>query len=374
MKTSTMVPQVLAFLLALSLLHSTSAAFAQSDPKVAAREHFEKGVAAFDDKRFGEAADEFEAAYRLSPAFVVLYNIGEVNVALGRSVEAVDAFDKYLKEGASAISRARKNEVLREIEKQLARIGTVTVRTNPAAAEVRVDGVLVGKTPLPRPVRLTAGRHTVEAILADHATQIREIDVVGRAELALDLTLEVVATSAAVIEPQVRSVEPLPPSGAPHTDQPTVQAIPSASPPPPPVSVNVERPEVDKRALSREKPSTSEMSWQRIGGVVVILAGIATATLGGVDVYQGANQANAASSLLSMDSQTNNQSKYAKDLPTFEAAKNLNQRGWEIAGVGAAVLVGGIILVAITPAKSNAVNLASWVTTESGGVVVRGAW
>jgi hypothetical protein len=48
--------------------------------------------------------------------------------------------------------------------------------------------------------------------------------------------------------------------------------------------------------------------------------------------------------------------------------------GWIIAGIGAAISVGGIVLVARAPEKSNTVSLASWVTAESGGVVVRGAW
>jgi hypothetical protein len=34
------------------------------DAKAASREHFNKGVAAFDAKRFGEAAEEFNAAYQ----------------------------------------------------------------------------------------------------------------------------------------------------------------------------------------------------------------------------------------------------------------------------------------------------------------------
>ena len=88
------VPSLLPFLVALavtaSLIGFASAARAAEDPKAAARDHFQKGVAAFDERRFAEAGEEFEAAYRLSPAFVVLYNIGQVHVILGRSVEAAE--------------------------------------------------------------------------------------------------------------------------------------------------------------------------------------------------------------------------------------------------------------------------------------------
>jgi hypothetical protein len=110
-----------------------SPAWAQADPKAAAHQRYERGLAAFDDERFQDAADEFEAAYRISPAFAVLYNIGRVDVALGRSVEAVRAFEMYLAQGGASIDTSRRQEVLAAIDKQRTRIGTVTVRTEPAA-------------------------------------------------------------------------------------------------------------------------------------------------------------------------------------------------------------------------------------------------
>src|SRR5262245_8814518 len=116
-----MLLETISFTVVLALVAVASAARAETaDAKAAARARFEKGVAAFDERRFAEAAQEFEAAYKLSPAFVVLYNIGQVNVVLGRAVEAADAFDRYLKQGASAVSAERRREVEAEIEKQTA--------------------------------------------------------------------------------------------------------------------------------------------------------------------------------------------------------------------------------------------------------------
>src|ERR1022692_9795 len=187
---------------------------AEGAPKGAAREHFQKGLAAFADQRFAEAAEEFDAAYKLSPAFKLLYNIGLVDVALGRSVEAVDAFDRYLKQGASAIPVDRRREVSEEIAKQLARIGTVSIRTFPEGAEIRIDGVLIGQTPLPKPVRVNAGRHAVEAILAGHSAQAREIEISGKAENAIEMTLDAIpapAPSGPAIPVEPTSPVPVPP-------------------------------------------------------------------------------------------------------------------------------------------------------------------
>ena len=52
-----------------SLCALPSSSWAQTDPKASADEHFKRGVELFRDRRFGDAATEFEEAYRLSPAY-----------------------------------------------------------------------------------------------------------------------------------------------------------------------------------------------------------------------------------------------------------------------------------------------------------------
>ena len=359
-------PLFVAFVLLALLIGIASSARAETDAKAAAREHFQKGVAAFDERRFAEASEEFEAAYRLSPAFVVLYNIAQVDVILGRSVEAVDAFDKYLKQGASAISAERRREVQAEIEKQAARIGTIAVRSSPAGAELRVDGALVGKSPLAHPLRVTAGRHTVGAILDGHTPVVREVDVAGRAEIALELLLEPVAAPSA---------------GAP---------APAPAPPPPVVTEKpvvelpviektviertyVETPSVERRAGDPSRsPPPSSISIQRIVGLVVIAGGLATATTGGVLAYLGSNQSNDAKARLAVPGLTDDEWNAA--LADFNAGKSRNQRGWIVAGIGAAVLIGGIVVVATVPERTSYVSLAPWITAGAGGLTMNGAF
>ena len=363
------LPELTAFALFVSLVCVASRAGAQTaDAKANARTHFEKGVAAFDDRRFAEAAEEFETAYRLSPAFVVLYNIGQVDVILGRSVEAVDAFDKYLKQGASAVPADRRREVEGEIEKQTARIGTIAVRTFPDGAELRVDGALVGTTPLPKPVRVTAGHHTLAAS-AKGKTEVRDVDVGGRAEIAIELRLEAATDASATTPAPVAATAPPPPP----------------APAPPPV---VEMPVIEKTVIERtyvETPSadrtvversaarapSSAGTIQRVVGYTLVAAGLAGATTGGVLAFQGANRSNDAKNRLT-DNATDEE--WAAATADFNAGKKRNETGWIVAGVGAAVLIGGIIVVATTPERSSAVALAPWVTAQAGGLAMSGAW
>lgn len=348
MKSSKTIFQLVAMLSIFHLSPAVTAEPRQGDAKAVAIEHFDKGVAAFNEKRFGEAAQEFDAAYTLSPAFVVLYNIGQVNVALGRSVEAVAAFDEYLKQGASQIAPVRRQEVEAEIERQSARIGTVLVRTKPEGAEVRIDGRLFGKTPWARPIRLTAGSHTVEGILTGHTTQVREIDVAGRAQVEMVFELDpVIAPQAAAAAPiNLPAPSPVTPPAAPLV---VVQA-PAAAPPP-----VVERP---------------SFNWQRTAGYVVATGGLITVTAGGLIAFGATNDANDARDRLA----TQSGDAWDATKSEFDTAKRRSQNAWTIAGVGAAVLLGGVLVIVTAPESGKSVGFAPWMTAQSGGLVFAGAW
>jgi tetratricopeptide (TPR) repeat protein len=362
------LPALVAFVMFVSLLGAASRAGAQTtDAKAAARARFQKGVAAFDDRRYAEAADEFEAAYRLSPAFVVLYNIGQVDVILGRSVEAVDAFDKYLKQGAAAIPAERRREVEAEIEKQTARIGTIAARTIPDGAELRVDGALVGTTPLPKVVRVTAGHHTVAATMKGRTTEVREVDVGGRAEIALELTLAAISAETPAAAPVAAPAPP--PPAPPVIEMPVVEKTVIER-----TYVETQTPSPDRTVVERSAPraSSSAGTVQRVVGYTLVAAGLAGATTGGVLAFQGANRSNDAKDRLSTAGLTDDEWNAA--MADFDAGKKRNETGWIVAGIGAAVLVGGIIVVATTPERTNAVAIAPWVTAQSGGLAMSGAW
>jgi tetratricopeptide (TPR) repeat protein len=338
---------------------------AQTDPKATADEHFKKGVDAFRDRRFGDAALEFEEAYRLWPAYAVLFNIGQVNAALGHSVEAVDAYEKYLKQGAAAVPASRVREVEAEIAKQLDRIGTVAVRTSPEGAEIRMDGRLLGTTPLGRPIRATVGRHTFDAILDGHGSQVREVDVVGRAERKLDLKLE------AIPAPKAANA-----------------ALPATAPPPPapspPVVTIVEIPRPESAYPAPKAPpaapsASPSFNWQRAIGYVLAIGGLATATTDGLLAYDGANKMNDANSRLAMATTAAEYDKlkpaYAAD---YAAGKHRSHVGWTVAGIGAAALLGGVIVIATAPERTYNANVA-WtltpiVASAGTGLSLGGAW
>src|SRR4051812_18719060 len=67
-----------------------------------ARARFSAGVNLLKDPeapRYEEAYREFKAAYAASPSYKILGNLGLCAMKLERDEEAIDAYERYLKEG-----------------------------------------------------------------------------------------------------------------------------------------------------------------------------------------------------------------------------------------------------------------------------------
>lgn len=82
--------------------------------------------------------------------------------------------------------------VLELVPTQGKQLANLTVRTQTRGAEVRVDGEVSGKTPLPTSITLVAGHHKVELRRPGYVTQTREVNVGEGAtgELAFDLAVD----------------------------------------------------------------------------------------------------------------------------------------------------------------------------------------
>ena len=347
------------------------AAAATLDAKQVAHAHFDRGVTAFADKRFAEALDEFEAAYRAEPVFQVLYNIGQVNVALGHSVEAVAAYEEYLKLGASAITAARRREVKDEIARQVAHIGTIAVATHPEGADIRLDGRLIGRTPLPAPIKVNPGRNTVETLLLAHGNEVREVETRGGSVESVELTLVPLAPAATI------AATPAKPAPAPVAP---ASASPAAAPPA--TVTATPRPRAPAGAdtmAARERAARprSSVSWQRVAGLTLGIGGLAAATTGGVLAYSGANQAHDAVSALNQlkPTQTTFGTQWKAQDEKYTQGRDHNRLGWIVAGVGAGAVVGGVLLLASAPELSHDLAFAPWVAAGGeGGVLVQGLW
>lgn len=315
------------------------------DPdKARARECFKHAVALFDDKRFADSLAEFERSYALAPVFSTLYNIGQVHVALGHPVEAVDAFEKFLAQGGSSIPPDQRTRVENELAAQRARVGEIVVAVRPPGAEVRLDGKVLGRAPLTAPVKAAAGHHRVEAMLDGYRSQSREMDLQGKGRVELAFELEPLRSQ----QPAAAAQTPL----APVQAQPTPKPVSSAAAAPPPAPDT--RPE-------------SAGSAQRILGGTLGAVGLVGAGIGIVIAVKGQSKHEDA-----LDQWWGGDHAGARQ--TESDANAMKLAGGVTIGAGAALAICGGVLLVTAPSPRSKVAVAPWVSPTVAGVGLRTTW
>ena len=158
------------------------------DDVATSHEHFNRGVEYVHDGDLKGALIEFKRAYAVSPNYRVLYNLGQVANALGRYTEAQDYFQRYLNDGQEEVSSERKRDVEAHLSKLAGRIATLVLSTNVPGAEIFVDDVSVGTSPLQGPVKVSSGTRTVAAVSSGRPRVSQVIDVAGGDTVALQLS------------------------------------------------------------------------------------------------------------------------------------------------------------------------------------------
>ncbi len=174
-------------------LAPAAVAFAKEPTKAQmeeARTHLEKGRALYKEGAFEAALVEFERAYELAPSFKLLYNIALVQKQLNDFASALRTFEKYLADGGSDVPDAKRKEVDGEIVLLKSRVGTVAVTVNVDGAEVFLDDVSMGKSPLATSLTVNPGKRKIYATKEGHTQSTKFVTVAGgeSAKVALELT------------------------------------------------------------------------------------------------------------------------------------------------------------------------------------------
>jgi len=183
-----------AFVIAAVCLPAAASAGAHEAPsddikaKYQAQVLLDEGTAAYGRGDYATALDKFGAAYRIFPSPKLWFNIGQANRDLGRPVEAVEAFDRFLRDASDApaetVTEARQSAS--ELKKKL---GRIEVNCATDGAEITVDGKQIGSTPLGEMVWTTPGRHQVAVQHAGFSPAIEDVVVTAGNAAALNFEL-----------------------------------------------------------------------------------------------------------------------------------------------------------------------------------------
>jgi hypothetical protein len=180
---------------------TTDASSPEDDARREAAVRYERGLQLYKDGEPALALIEFQRAYELVPDYRVLFNIGQVCIQLGRYAEARRALEDYAKEGADELPEDRSKSVQSDLEMLKGRTAYLKVLTNEPDAEIVVDGLVVGISPLSAPLLLDAGVHSVEVRKLGYHGKSTRISLAGNDDRTA--TLDIVKLPEEKREPKV---------------------------------------------------------------------------------------------------------------------------------------------------------------------------
>lgn len=155
-----------------------------------AKQRFDRGFELYEEGEYPLALIEFNRAYELVPNYRVLYNIGQVCIQLGQYANARRALEQYLAKGGDALAADRRAAVNKDLEMLTHRTAFLTIGANLEGAEVLVDDVLVGKTPLGPALLVDAGVHRVAVRRPGYVSRTANVTLAGGDEQTLSVALE----------------------------------------------------------------------------------------------------------------------------------------------------------------------------------------
>lgn len=168
------------------------------------RVRFTRGVELFRDNDYPAALVEFRRAYDVAPSWRILYNIGQSYLQLQDYASALDALQRYLKEGGDQIPAPRVAEVQADLGRLRERVGSLRFTINVESAEISVDDVSVGLAPMPKPLVVNAGRRRVSAAASGRTTVVAVVDVGVGEEVEVPLKFVIPAPAPTPTAPPVR--------------------------------------------------------------------------------------------------------------------------------------------------------------------------
>jgi hypothetical protein len=206
------------------LLLRAAPAFADDETATAAaRERFKEGVAYFDQKQYEKARAAFVQAYALKKHPAVLLNLAQSELRSDHERDAAQHFSEYLRDAtdASAGERDAAQSGLAAAKAALLELDV----TADADAELLVDGASQGTAPLPSPIFVEPGTHTVQAKKGE---RVASQTVSGKAGEAKELKLHLANEAGAVATPATKPA-PAPEASSSEAEEPQPEEPKAAS-------------------------------------------------------------------------------------------------------------------------------------------------
>jgi hypothetical protein len=154
-----------------------------------ARDHLAKAKHAAATGQWIAAAQEYEQANQIDPSPTAAEGIAKARDALHDDVRAYVAFSAMLHDYPLALSPNLRAYAQKRLQALARQTGTFNLKVIEIGAKVSLDGIDVGATPLPAPLRVTPGPHRLRLSKPGFQDTSLQPTAVAGVELPLPVTL-----------------------------------------------------------------------------------------------------------------------------------------------------------------------------------------
>jgi hypothetical protein len=182
----------------LALIAQAAPPTASPEGKARAQALLKEGARLYEKGALLPALEKFNEAYAEFPSPKLLFNIGQTSRDLGRFVDAMVAFERFLDEAPEAPA-----DMIAEAKKSMAelqgRLGKLRIQCSKVGAEISVDGKPVGTAPITQPVWAAQGSHQVTARHPATAAAVEDVEVNPGWVHTVVMTLQPLVEAAPVV-------------------------------------------------------------------------------------------------------------------------------------------------------------------------------
>jgi hypothetical protein len=176
----------LAAVILISFAESPSRAADSTDAEALIRQ----GVDLRSNGKDERALPLFQQAYKITRTPRTAGQLGLAEMSLGYLLEAESHLNEAMESPAHPWVLKNHTALVEALNTLRGKIGEVLVEGQPAGAEVRMNGRLVGGLPLAGPVRIAEGRVEVELSAPGYVSSLKVISVAGGTKQAVRISLE----------------------------------------------------------------------------------------------------------------------------------------------------------------------------------------
>jgi hypothetical protein len=152
-----------------------------------ARAHFATAMEHYRARRYREAIHEFRLSIAELPSADVWFNIGRAHEQLGQYALAIEHYRLYLRDRVDAPDAAEVEQTIAKLESQrrtshaldseAGRDGSLAIEASEPGTLLLLDGEKLGMSPMERVLRISSGRHRLEASRPGHMPFRADVEV-----------------------------------------------------------------------------------------------------------------------------------------------------------------------------------------------------